>query len=107
MTRVPFFALLRTSAQHVVVFLRPEEVLAHRPQVDDVADEEEIFDFDRFQELEQQVGAAPARTQVDVGYEDCPELCLLAIFSVSHSCLSQLVGRLPEAHFTFMTPGLT
>jgi hypothetical protein len=78
--------LAQDDAQHVVVFLRPEEALAHRPQVDDVADQKQIVDFDGFQKLEQQVGPAAARPQVHIGYEHRSQPDLLSIVSVAHIC---------------------
>jgi hypothetical protein len=61
--------LAKQGAQHVVVQLRPEEIATHVPDVDNVADQEELFHVHAVQEVEQQIGAALPCTEVHVRQE--------------------------------------
>jgi hypothetical protein len=54
------------------VRLRPEDPLPHFPDVDDVADEIEIFAVYGMQEIQQVIGAASAEPQMDIGNPDGP-----------------------------------
>jgi len=47
-----FARLAEDGAHHLVVLLRPVEVLAQAPEIDDVADQEQIVDFDAAEELQ-------------------------------------------------------
>ena len=58
MTRVPPLRLAEDGAHHVVVLLRPVETLAQAPEVDDVAHEEQVVDFDGLEEFQQLICAA-------------------------------------------------
>src|SRR5271170_3186072 len=62
--------LAEDRAQHIVVQLRPVKVAAHGLQIDDVADQKQLFGLDPMQEIEQQVGAAFARAQMQIRQED-------------------------------------
>src|SRR5215475_14346414 len=66
---------LEDLLQYGVLGCRPVDPAAlHRPEVDDVADEEQVLRVVRLQKLEQTLGLAGARAQVDVGEEDRPDL---------------------------------
>src|SRR5262245_45175084 len=66
---------LEDLLQHGVLGRRPVDPAAlHRPEVDDVAHEEQVLRVVRLQKLEQTLGLAGARAQVDVGEEDRPDL---------------------------------
>ena len=55
---------------HVVVRLRPVPAALQLPAVDDVADQIERVAVHVADEVEQQLGLAAARAQMDVGDED-------------------------------------
>ena len=61
--------LAEDGAQHVAVRLRPIEAAAQTPQIDDVADQDQLLGLDPAQKVEHQVGAAIARAEVNVGDE--------------------------------------
>ena len=50
--------------------LRPEQAPLHLQDIDYVADQIEEVAFDRAQEVEQAVGAAASKSEVDVGNPD-------------------------------------
>src|SRR5262245_17499238 len=71
----PMPRALEDLLQHGVLGCRPVDPAAlHRPEVDDVAHEEQVLRVVRLQKLEQTLGLAGARAQVDVGEEDRPDL---------------------------------
>ena len=55
---------------HVVVRLRPVPPALQPPAVDDVADQVEMLALVPLQEIEQQLGLAAARAEMDVRQED-------------------------------------
>ncbi len=55
---------------HVVVRLGPVPAALQPPAVDDVADQVELFALEAADEVEQELGLAAARAQMDVGDED-------------------------------------
>ena len=62
--------LAQQLLDHVVVRLRPVELRAHAPAVDDVADQEIGVGVIVLEEIEHQRGLAAARAQMHVGEED-------------------------------------
>ena len=66
-------ALARLAQQllhHVVVALRPVPAALQAPAVDDVADQVDLVGVVVLQEIEQELGLAAARAQMNVGDED-------------------------------------
>ena len=61
--------LAEDGAQYVAVRLRPVEAAAQAPDIDDVADQNQLVGLNPAQEIQYQVGAAVARTQMDIGDE--------------------------------------
>ncbi len=57
-------------AQHAAVRGGPVQPAARGPQIDDVPDEEQAVHLYRLEEVEQQLGPAVSRAQVDVGEKD-------------------------------------
>ena len=74
-----FLALLQQQAQDLGVARGPVEALAQILDVDDVADEIEDVAARMAQEVEQQIDAAFARAQVDVGQPDGAERLMARI----------------------------
>jgi hypothetical protein len=50
------------------VFLRPIGILFDTPEIDDIANEEQILRFNRMQEMQQRLRLATPETQVHIGY---------------------------------------
>jgi hypothetical protein len=67
---------LEHPADHFVVGFGPVPALAQPPAIDDIADQIERLTFVRTQEIEQQLGVAAARAQVDVGNPDRAQFAL-------------------------------
>ena len=65
----PFAHLAQQFLHHVVVGLRPVPARFEPPAVDDVADEEEFLGFVMFQKIQQQIGLAAARAEMNVRNE--------------------------------------
>src|ERR1700676_3049140 len=59
--------LAEDRAQNVTVRLRPIEAAAQAPDIDDVADQDQLIGLDPAQKVEHQLGAAVARAEVNVG----------------------------------------
>ena len=85
-----FLALLQQQAQDLGVARGPVEALAQVLEVDDVADEIEDVTARMAQEVEQQIDAAFAGAQVDVGQPDGAERLMARIDSKG---LSSMRGR--------------
>src|SRR3546814_3862809 len=64
---------LQHAADHVIIGRRPVPAALQWPAVDDVAHQVKRVAFDRFQEIDKQLGIAAARAEMDVGYPDRPE----------------------------------
>ncbi len=58
---------------HGVLRTGPVDAARHRPEVDDVADQEQVFRLVAAQEVEQPLRLAAARAEMDVGQEDGAE----------------------------------
>ena len=66
------FALARPAQQfldHRILGRRPADAAAHRPEIDDVADQVSLFGRVFAQEIEKTIGLARPRAEVDVGQE--------------------------------------
>ena len=74
----------KNRAQHLVVRFGPVERPAETPEVHDVADEKQIVDLDRFQELQQLARPAIPRAKMDVGYEYRAEADFLGAIRIVH-----------------------
>jgi len=60
---------------HSVLRRRPCDAAAHRPEIDDIADQEKVLGTIGAQEIEEPVGLARPRTEVDVGEKNGADLC--------------------------------
>ena len=61
---------LQQLLHHVVLCLRPVDVAAHGPEVHHIPNEEDVFRVVFLQEIQQPIGLAGTRAQMDVGDED-------------------------------------
>jgi hypothetical protein len=59
---------------HGVLRRGPVDAAVHGPEIDDVADQEQVFAFVVAQEIEQAFGLAAAGAEMDVGDEDRADL---------------------------------
>jgi hypothetical protein len=80
--------LAENRAQYIDVRLRPVHGLLHAPDVDDVADQEQVFHLDVMQIVEQQLGAATLESQMYVGDEDRADFQRRVTLALNHMCSS-------------------
>ena len=100
--------LAENGAQHIVVRLRPVHGLLHAPDVDDVADQEQVIHLDVMQEVEQQLRAAAFESQMNIRDEDRSQVAAAKGLTLTMSSSPRTCCRMPRFTIfvtTRMTPG--
>jgi hypothetical protein len=78
------FGLSQNRPQYVVVRLRPEDPPLHFPDIDDVSNEVQILAVERMEEVEEVIGAAATKTQMNVRDPNSAERELVKADRLSH-----------------------